>query len=135
MKWSMKKTGILLILAALSFVLMGFQEVHNSRYEFYKEHYETCKKARREAKSAYNESTFAIIKQGYAQIVDSYDDMMEDDKEEIDKYETRSLIYYILAGVLGVLGIVFIVIKPKAVVVNPQPNAEISTVKPDDSTM
>ena len=91
----------ILIIAALIMVISGSKILNSDDMEFYQEHLQTCKEGRRECQNAMYTSS-GMFYGMYRDLVESYDEMIEDDEEEIDKLKDKANGQFILAGLCAV---------------------------------
>ena len=95
--------GIGMIIIACILFVISFSRVNNEKYEFYKKHYEDCEEGYIETKSMANSYSSGFFKSSYNNIADSYQDMMDNDMDEINKFRTQAVICL-------ATGVVFIIV-------------------------
>lgn len=95
-----KMIGIALIVVACVMFVIAFTRVNNEKYDFYKQHYEECMDGYEESMDMADGGWFSG---SYKQIANSYENMAEDDKTEINKYRIQAVLF----GVAGVVLVCF----------------------------
>ena len=82
--------GIVCCLLSIFLFYQGFMSINNSTYEFYQEHYADCQKAQQECLDMAYSST-GFFRSSYLDIVDQYQDLMEDDMEQINACRYKAI--------------------------------------------
>lgn len=103
-KLSAKQLGIVFCIVAIIYFIVGITRITNDNYAFYSEHYKECAEgyedATREAKTA-----GWLLKSGYENIADTYQDMMDDDIKKIWTYRIEAIALCAIGVVLIILGV------------------------------
>ncbi|GEM_PF-5773314 len=106
-----KIVAILLWLAALCVAIVGVTRISCEDYIFHQEHYAKCLEGYNDCIEEANSAAF--LRGTFLSIADEYEEMMEEDMEEIVKYQSQAKYCFAGAAVLIVLGIVIFVKQKK----------------------
>ncbi|WP_368189004.1 hypothetical protein [Blautia sp. 1033sp1_1033st1_G9_1033SCRN_220408] len=100
-----KFAGIgLLILACVCFIL-GYSNVNNEDYSFYKDHYETCMDGYNDTITDPN-SYSGYFTSTYDYIASSYEKMAEDDEKKMWEFRIQSIAFCIGGAICAIFGFV-----------------------------
>lgn len=97
------------VIAAIILFVNGYEQTHNSKFEFYEQHYEECMDGFYENRES-AKSSGGYIKSTYNYISEQYKQMADDDEAKIKEYKKKGIILYFL-GCIVVVGAVVIVKK------------------------
>lgn len=97
--------GYGLIAIALILMIVSFTRVNNKKYNFYKEHYAECEEGYEEAKNMADSYGYGLFKSTYNMIADSYQELMDADKKEMNSYRIQAVVYLGAAVILLFFGV------------------------------
>lgn len=109
--------AVVLIIAAVIMVGKGNDILNSDNMKFYKEHLQSCEEGREDCRVAMYQAS-GYYYSLYKDLVDTYDDMIADDKEEIREMKSEANTFFIVAGVCAAAAVAAVVVPWKRVFKN-----------------
>ena len=110
------KVAVAAVLCIIAIILFigGTSVLNSDQMGFWKDHLRTCEINRQDCQRAMYQSS-GMFYSSYRDLVDSYDEMIEDAKDEIAELEAEATTQFVGAGICVVLAVVVFVVPWKRV--------------------